>query len=442
MYFSLYNQAFAGGGFRGGFIALSSMKVIFLFNNRKIMASIKVKFRASTVPGKRGAVYYQVTHRGQVRTVSTGIRLFPEQWDGDSGRLVEAEGVDNGRLAGYRDRIEADVRYFKEILAYLKTLPVDYEVNDIVRRFRTKAFRKLFFLDFLSGRVKELEEAERFGLARSYKGGLNVFKAFLCSKDIPDIPVELIDKRLVNEFARWLSGRGLVRNSVSCYMRVIRAVYHQAVRSMGIAPLDLFGEVYVGVDKTVKRAMRKSLLEKLIALDLEGESHLCFARDMFLFSFVTRGMAFVDIAFLRKKDMVGDTLCYIRRKTGQRLKVFIEPCARAIIERYTTEDSLYLFPILTTTNKAKAHRQYESALNLHNKRLKVISARLGEGVSLSSYVARHTWATIMRAEGVPVALISAGMGHTSERTTIIYLDELEDSAIDQANRDMVNKLGL
>ena len=140
--------------------------------------------------------------------------------------------------------------------------------------------------------------------------------------------------------------------------------------------------------------------------------------------------------------MVGDTLCYIRRKTGHRLKVFIEPCARAIIERYTTEDSLYLFPILTTTNKAKAHRQYESALNLHNKRLKVISARLGEGVSLSSYVARHTWATIMRAEGVPVALISAGMGHTSERTTIIYLDELEDSAIDQANREMVNKLGL
>ncbi len=243
-------------------------------------------------------------------------------------------------------------------------------------------------------------------------------------------------------YSDYLSGRGLVRNSISFYMRILRAAYNAAVREGLVEQRYPFRGVYTGVDGTRKRALDEQILLRLQRLDLRRTPSLSMARDLFIFSFSTRGMAFVDMAFLRKSDIRDGTLSYTRRKTGQRLHVGLEPCARIIIERYGTlrPESPYLFPLLTSEDLPTAYRQYRTALGYYNDRLRRLGRLLGEPLRMSSYVARHSWATAARKRDIPLSVISAGMGHTSERTTRIYLDSLADSAVDRANHEILRAL--
>lgn len=153
-------------------------------------------------------------------------------------------------------------------------------------------------------------------------------------------------------------------------------------------------------------------------------------------------MTFVDIAFLRKTDLSHGTICYIRHKTGQPITVCIEHCMQEIIDRYShfTHSSPYVFPLLTSTDELLAYNQYQNALSYYNKQLKKLSCLLSSPISLSSYVSRHTWATIARNRNIPLSVISAGMGHSSQVTTQIYLASLEDSVVDEANRAIIRGL--
>ena len=164
------------------------------------------------------------------------------------------------------------------------------------------------------------------------------------------------------------------------------------------------------------------------------------------------------MAYLKSSDLYGGMIHYARRKTGQQLSVRIEPCMQQIINRYAVDKNLpangrnadntckkqispYVFPIITSLNESEAYNQYQIALNKYNRQLKRLSAMLPHGQSLSSYVARHSWATAARNHEVPISVISAGMGHTTEHTTRIYLASLENSIIDDANKSIIDCLG-
>ena len=223
-------------------------------------------------------------------------------------------------------------------------------------------------------------------------------------------------------------------------MRILRAAYNKAVALGYSRQQEPFKQVYTGVDKTQKRAVDESIIQRLCLLDLSSKQHLAFTRDIFMFSYFTRGMAFVDIAYLRHTDIGYNALNYIRRKTGQRLIIHIEPEIRTIIERYDNSVSPYVFPIITSTDTEKAYSQYQSALSKYNKNLKCLSLLLGPNVHLSSYTSRHTWASSAQKHQIPLSVISAGMGHTSESTTRIYLASLDNSIIDQANLSIISKI--
>ena len=96
-----------------------------------------------------------------------------------------------------------------------------------------------------------------------------------------------------------------------------------------------------------------------------------------------------------------------------------------------------MFPIITAANPEAAYRQYQIALNYHNRKLKILGQKIGEALPLSSYTARHTWATTARRHNVPISIISEGMGHSSEKTTQIYLASFENSVIDEANKSIL-----
>ena len=246
-----------------------------------------------------------------------------------------------------------------------------------------------------------------------------------------------LDNDLLMSYEYFLKSEGLSMNTISFYMRRLRAIYNRAVEEELTEQNNLFKNVYTSSEKTAKRAISLKSIKRLKSLDLSYSTAKAFARDMFLFSFYTRGMSFVDIAYLQKKDSRNGVLNYRRKKTGKLLYVRLEPCMQEIIERYeSATNSTYLLNIIKD-NKNDARKQYQNALTLINRSLKSIGKLIGLDKPLSMYVARHSWASIAKNEGISLPVISEGMGHDSESTTQIYLASLDSSVIDKANQKIL-----
>ena len=395
------------------------------------MAKIRVKLRPSAVEGKRGTIYYYVTHRGIVRQISTDIRLHPGDWDDRTQRIVgEVDAV--GRL---QNRIDSDMAALLQIVRDLDMHCPDFTADDILTRFRMPE-RHVSVLSFIQTQIDFLTACNRLGTATNYRRAVSALAAFLGGRDICFAE---LTSHFVEEYKDFLLRKGLVRNSLSFHMRILRAVYNKAVRHGYVEQSYPFRDVYTGIDRTRKRAVGESVISQLIHLKIDDRPALSFARDMFLFSFYTRGMAFVDMSYLRKSDIRDGVIRYARHKTGQELAVRVEPCMQAIIDRYAGDHSPYVFPILKSDNPADSFQRYKTELRVYNSRLLQISKLLGLGYGISSYTSRHSWATMARNHNVPLSVISAGMGHTSERTTQIYLTSLESSLIDSANRGLLER---
>lgn len=250
---------------------------------------------------------------------------------------------------------------------------------------------------------------------------------------------------MVQDFESHLYASGLQRNTVTFYLRVLRALYNKAVLSgIALGSASPFRSLSFREDKTSKLAVDKSLLRRLCRLEFSPGSELGQARDLFMFSFYARGMSFVDMAYLRYDQLAGDIICYRRHKSGQPLRIRILPELASIIERYRDPASPWVLPILrhscgeSPPQSGEAygsllHRRYKCALNRYLSQLERLSCRLGSERRLTFNVARHSWASLARCKGIPLAVISEGLGHTSEKTTRIYLDELDGTLVDRAN---------
>ena len=284
---------------------------------------------------------------------------------------------------------------------------------------------------FMKQCIRQLQRAGQEKTSSSYAGTLRSFGRFRQGKDIR---IDRIDAQEIKRYENWLRKRGVTPNTSSFYMRVLRAVYNRAAAAGITEQRHPFRSVYTGTDKTVKRAAERETVSRLKQLPLPDDLHL--ARDLFLFGFYTRGMAFVDIVHLKKKNIDRGYIRYRRKKTGQPMQIRIEPCIRQLLEKYadTEDDTEYLFPVLSRNPK------YASALRMQNKRLKRISLLLDLPVPLTTYVARHTWASLAKKQGIPLRIISESMGHENENTTRIYLASLDASVIDRANRTVIQGL--
>ena len=222
-------------------------------------------------------------------------------------------------------------------------------------------------------------------------------------------------------------------------MRILRTNYRMAVE-MGLT-LDRhpFKHVYCGMDKTAKRSISFADIKRIKDLDLRKMPVLDFVRDMFVFSFCTRGMSFIDMAYLRKADLKNGYLTYRRKKTGQLLTIEWTSQMQEILDKYAPVPTRYLLPIITREDGSE-RRQYQNQMMKINRRLKEIAAMINLSVPLSLYFSRHSWATIARGKDVPLSVISEGLGHDSEITTQIYLDSIKSWEVDKANRKILEDL--
>lgn len=402
------------------------------------MASVKVKFRPSSIDGKEGSIYYQVIHNRVVRHIAADLNVHESEWNAEASSVTIPAWIDSDRkhnLHIVQKHIIRDVLRLEHIIRDL-TLKGTCSADAIVDGYRKQTSTQSFsnFMDSVIGQLKRLN---RERTSETYASALSSFMRFRKNKDVQ---LDDMDADLVMEYEAWLKMNGVSLNTISFYMRILRATYNRAVEKGLTVQKHPFKHVYTGMDKTRKRAISLKDIKRIKELDLSGKPHWELARDMFLFSFYTRGMSFIDMAYLKKSDLKNGILSYRRHKTGQQLYIRWESCMEKIVAKYAAGCSgEYLLPILKLPSK-KLRSQYKSTLFRINKYLKEIAKLCGIVTPLTMYVSRHSWASIAKSKNIPISVISEGMGHDSEETTRIYLASLDGSVIDKANSIILKDL--
>ncbi len=401
------------------------------------MVSIKLKFRPSINEGKEGSLYYQVIYNRVVRQVATPYKIFPNEWNPEiEDIIVKPPAVRCNYLESIKQTICNDINRFNRIGQELAHTNLSYTVDTIVDEYRKQSNGSTLF-SYMEQMIARYWRLGQHRTSETYSTTLNSFKRFRA--DI-DVCLEDVDSDLMEAYENHLKQNDLSPNTISFYMKHLRAVYKRAVDDELIRDKNPFKRVSTSIERTTKRAISLKALKRLKAMDLSDSPSKRFARDMFLFSFYTRGMSFVDIAYLQKKNLKDDVLSYRRRKTNQPLKIGWEPDMQEILKLYGADTSSpYLFSIIKDT-QSNPRKQYQNMQFLINRHLKEIGKGLGLHQPLTMYCARHSWASIAHEEGIPLSIISEGMGHDSEKTTQIYLASLKTEVIDKANRKILKLL--
>ena len=395
------------------------------------MTSIKIKHRPSSVEGKEGCIYFQIIHNRVVRQLNTDYRIFASEWNEDTETII-ANGDRTNIVNAIKERLAWDAARLDKVVAQLDAERRKYTADDVITAFH-KLTKDVSLFSFWHNVIAQLKQLGKIRTSETYTATLNSFMAF---RDEQDVPLDGISSDMMLLYEAHLKARGVRMNTISFYMRIFRAVYNRAVEKGLTAQNNPFRHVYTGVDKTVKRAISIKAIKALKELDLAMNSALDFTRDMF--SFYTRGMSFVDMAYLRKTDLQNGILTYRRRKTGQELSIKWEKCMAEIVAKYPENKTGFLLPIIK--EQGNERKQYDNALHLVNYHLKELSERLKLQRPLTMYVARHSWASAAKAKNIPLSVISEGMGHDSEATTQIYLASQETSVVDKANKMILGLL--
>lgn len=293
---------------------------------------------------------------------------------------------------------------------------------------------KLTFNDVATQLISQLQTGKSKSTIDNYRTALRSFCHFAGT----GVLMEQIDSPLMERYQQWLHEQHVTPNTISCYMRSLRSLLYRLKPSL--KQQSLFDTVYTGKAHTDKRSIPFADIVRIRGLSLSPASPLAFSRDLFLFSFYALGMPFVDIAFLQWKQIVNDHIVYYRHKTGQRIRLKIEQPMRETLLRYGQRESSFVFPILSGRPQEDMIHEYENARSRYNRHLRKIGELIGLTHHLTSYVARHTWASAAYHANIDLSVISKALGHTSPNTTLTYIREIDDERIDQANHLLLNQI--
>lgn len=310
------------------------------------------------------------------------------------------------------------------------------QASSIGQRESARGKKQLGIIAYTERLIIHLHDAGKERLAEKYTAAIRSFQRYLSGKDVRLIEVSSL---FMQGYESYLKDTGCCRNTISFYMRNLRAIYNHAVEEELITSNQPFKHVYTGVDKTVKRAVPLETIQQMKRLDLSLSSDLDFARDLFLLSFYLRGISFIDLVYLKKRDLRGGILCYYRKKTEQQLCVKWERPMQEIVDKYQRMHTPYLLPILSDAD-GDLYSQYKRAYKRMHRLLRELGERLHLSMPLTTYVARHTWASVAKSRHVPIGIISEALGHDSESTTKIYLSSLDTAEVDRVNSLIMDSL--
>lgn len=404
-------------------------------------ATIRVTlYKSKTLANGEHPLMLVVTKDRKRKYVALGISCHPDKWNFQK----------NEPKKNHPEKLKIEAVIAKQI-AELQTTVLDLKLSD-----------KVFTSDSLVSSVQKPkgtgdvfaymdELIERFTLQKKI-GNANVYKDTkrtlrLFAAKNKTLPFSDIDLNFLNRWETHFKSKGMAETSISVYFRILRAVFNHAIRekvvSLNHYPFKDF-KISKFDTRTRKRAITKADIRKIEALDVSQNPKTQLAKDVFLFSYYAQGINFNDLALLRWKNIIQDRLFYTRAKTGKDFNLKLLEPARQILERYqiftSGQPDNYIFPILDVERHVtplQIDNRIHKLIGQINLRLKEIARLAGVDVPLTTYVARHTYATVLKTSGVPVAVISEAMGHATEGITQTYLKSFENEVIEQANEHLL-----
>ena len=402
------------------------------------MTSIRLKFRPSTIPGKEGSLVFQLIQGRSVRRITSEYKIFAEEWDDKAGKILlpAPSSPRYAFLAFLKAELQWELDRLCRMVQKSEEATGAVSLDEIAAAFLPNVETPDSVFNFIREQIRHKKRLGKVRSAETYRSMLNSLIHFRKGRDIT---FDMIDSGLMELYEAWMLKSGLTRNTTSFYMRILRTNYRLAAEKGVTADRHPFRHVYCGMDKTVKRSIPFSEIKKINSLELSRKPSMDFARDMFIFSFCTRGMSFIDMAYLEKTDLNNGYLAYRRKKTGQLLTMEWTQQMQDIVDKYKQNETRFLLPIITKEDGSE-RKQYQNQMRKINRLLKSIARLTGLPLPLSMYYSRHSWATIARGKDVPLAIISEGLGHDSETTTQIYLDSIKSSEVDKANRMILEGL--
>lgn len=306
---------------------------------------------------------------------------------------------------------------------------VDFTAEDIVRKYRLQQSDS-YLVTYIENRIHNRQNIGKDGTAKALISTLRSLRKFIGRRELKFIE---ITPQLVREYENFMTLQKLGANTIAFYMRNFKSIYNSATED-GIEMFEHypFRKISMKGSKTIKRALKHETIQSIATAQLNSPIQ-SLARDIFMFSFYARGMSFIDIAMLTHEHIEGRFIYYERSKTKQLLKIAITPDLKRLIAKYHSNSS-YLFPLIDPTSEKSTFEQYKIGYGRIHNGLKGVAALLDLKMPLTMHVARHSWATIAKELGTSTVTISEGLGHTSEKTTKIYLKEFDQTVIDLVNK--------
>ena len=400
--------------------------------------TIKLIYRPSSVQGREGSLIWRMIKDCYVKYIASGCTCYKEEFD-DKAQCFQYDGLSPERrtiLLNEEETLSQQKKTLDLIIKQQVKMEGDCDLDEVVDFYNHNRNRFCFlsYIDECAKKSKSLGQLRKY---EKYTSAWNKFAKFIGRGK--DILMDDLTMDIMEAFNVMLKNEGLQKNTLSYYNRILRAIYNTAVEQELTKDRQPFKKVYTGIAKTVKRAVSIKTIRDIAHLDLSDKPSLDYARDMFMFSFYTRGMSFVDIAFLKKSQLQYGILSYNRHKTGQALNIKWEKPMQDILNKHSANGP-YLLDIIDTHSKTDERMQYKNKSLRINNNLHKIGQMIGLQAPLTMYVARHSWASACKASNIPISVISEGMGHDSEETTRIYLAQLDTNVVDKANRKIINQI--
>lgn len=392
-----------------------------------------VCYKSKVLKNNESPLMLRICKDGKRKYESIGISILPSLWD-----FKQNKPTRKCPNKEYIERLIAEkVKVYTDKVIEFKSQEKEFTATSLMEKVNIPVKRKTV-QEVFNQYIQELESANRLRYADMYKCTMHSLIKF--NKHL-DIPFSDMDTIWLKRYEVWLQSQGLAINTLGTRFRHLRVIYNFAIEEKIVKseyyPFNSF-KVSKLSQTTAKRSIQKG--EILSVLNYQGQTPLeCLAIDLFTFSYLAAGINFGDIARLTKDNILENRLIYIRKKTQKQIKVSLQEQAIKLIQKYSMPDNPYLFPILSNfhkTEQQKVNRIHKIIAKV-NKSLKEIGERLNIPIDLTTYVARHSFATVLKRSGVNTSLICEALGHSSERVTQIYLDSFGNDQMEDAMKNLL-----
>lgn len=403
-----------------------------------------VLYTSKTLSDGTHPLMLRLTKNRRIKYISLHLSLDAKFWDFDKGR-PKRNCPDKERINAL---IETKTKELQEQILDFKTNDKEYTLNTLVEKASCKVVRKTVG-DYLNDYITRLLAEKRVGNAKTFQELRTSLTKFCCSLDFYFID---IDTEWLKHYEQWLRvEKHYSDNSIGIRFRSLRVLYNSAITDGLIRktdyPFDTF-KVSRFKEATAKRSLTKEDIRRIMDCEVRTltkypKPFLQLAKDLFLFSYLSCGINLTDILHIRHADIVDGRLVINRQKTGKLLSFQLQAAALGIIDKYSQTNHTqqdYVFPVLKRSVHVTAQQQYGRVQRTNkriNRYLKLIGEHLHLPITLTTYVARHSFATVLKRSGVSTSIISESLGHSSEKITQIYLDSFENSQIDAAMQNLL-----